>query len=191
MQPIDEKIIGFIQAAEKAKENRDITAGPIKIGQRMYQFIERDFFQEKLFLYLPEDFEEMDKAQREIKYPAQQRPQIIKTDETGSVNITLNPIDEDLDEDGVKELTKGMKNIIKRVNPANVFYSDGVERVGEKNIGFFEFKSPALDEFIYNIMFFFALEGKLVMGTFSCRYAAYEDWRDIAFQIIKSIRTVE
>lgn len=125
---------------------------------------------------------------RELKYPSSNRPQIIKTDETGSINITLNKIDNDLQEEWVKELTDTMKLIIKKTNPANVFFSDGVEIVDNKNIGYFEFKSSAIDDFIYNIMFFFELDGKTIMGTFCCLYKEYENWRDIAFQVIKTIR---
>lgn len=188
MEHMDEKIIDFINAAEKAKEQKNICDGPVKIGNRYYEFAEQTFMDEKLSLYIPKDFEDMPQNQREIKYPSGQRPQIIKSDETGSINITLSRIDSDLDEDRVKELTDGMKAIIKKVNPSNIFYSEGVEKADGKNIGYFEFKSPAIDEAIYNIMFFFELAGKTMMGTFCCQYKEHENWRDIAFQVLKTIR---
>ncbi|MBC2580543.1 hypothetical protein [Clostridium sp. DJ247] len=191
MEHIDEKILDFINQAEKANEPKNICEGPVKVGDRYYEFEEREFFDEKLKLYIPKDFEEMAENLRELKYPSSNRPQIIKTDETGSINITLNKIDNDLQEEWVKELTDGMKSIIKKTNPANVFFSDGVERVADKNIGYFEFKSSAIDDFVYNIMFFFELEGKTVMGTFSCLYKDYENWREIAFQVIKTIKVVK
>lgn len=188
MENIDEKILDFINQAEKANESKNICEGPVKIGNRYYEFEEKEFFDGKLRLYIPKDFEDMAQNLRELKYPSSQRPQIIKTDETGSINISLNKIDNDLQEQWVKELTDGMKMIIKKTNPANVFFSDGVEIVEDKNIGYFEFKSSAIDDFIYNIMFFFELDGKTIMGTFSCLYKEYENWRDIAFQVIKTIR---
>jgi hypothetical protein len=188
MENMDEKILEFINEAEKAEEPKNICEGPVKVGGRYYEFEEKEFFDGKLKLYIPKDFEDMAQNLREIKYPSSQRPQIIKTDETGSINITLNPIDNDLEEQWVKELTDGMKMIIKKTNPANVFFTDGVEVVDGKNIGYFEFKSSSIDDFIYNIMFFFELEGKTVMGTFSCIYKEYENWREIAFQVIKTIR---
>lgn len=188
MENIDEKILDFINQAEKANEPKNICEGPVKAGDRYYEFEEREFFDKKLKIYIPKDFDEMSESLRELKYPSSNRPQIIKTDETGSINITLNKIDNDLQEEWVKELTDTMKLIIKKTNPANVFFSDGVEIVDNKNIGYFEFKSSAIDGFIYNIMFFFELDGKTIMGTFCCLYKEYENWRDIAFQIIKTIR---
>ena len=84
-----------------------------------------------------------------------------------------------------------MKAILKKVNPANIFFTDGIEKVDEKNIGYFEFKSPAMDGFIYNLMFFFEFKGKTVMGTFCCRYDEYKDWREVAFQVMKSLRVTK
>lgn len=188
MEHMDEKIRKFLNEAEKEKAPGNICEGPVKIGNRYYEFEEKAFFDERLKLYIPADFTDMPQNLKEIKYPSSQRPQVVKTDETGAVNITFSRIDSDLREEWVKELTDGMKSVLRKTNPSNVFYSDGIEKAGDKNIGYFEFKSPALDEFVYNLMFFFELEGKTVMGTFSCLYKDYESWRDIAFQIIKTIR---
>jgi predicted RND superfamily exporter protein len=127
MANMDEKILEFINEREDAEEPRNICEEPVKVGNRYYEFEETEFFHGKLKLYIPKDFEDMSQNLREIKYPSSQRPQIIKTDETGSVNITLNPIDNDLEEQWVKELTDGMKMIIKKTNPANVFFTDGIE----------------------------------------------------------------
>ncbi|WP_253199167.1 hypothetical protein [Clostridium gasigenes] len=105
--------------------------------------------------------------------------------------LCANIIDSPLDEERVGELKDGMKNIIRKVNPSNVFYEDGVFEVDSKNIGYFEFKSSAIDDFLYNLMFFLEFEEKTLMGTFSCLYKKYEDWRDVAFQVINTIRVVK
>lgn len=191
MEYADEKIIEFINQAEKMNEIKNICEGEVKIGNRYYTFEQNGFFNEKLKMYIPNDFEDMDEKLSELKYPSSFRPKIIKTDETGSINITLNKIDQELNEDLVEELTDGMKSIIKKMNPSNVFYTQEVEEVDGKNIGYFEFKSPALDGFIYNIMFFFEFEGETMMGTFCCLYNDYEKWRDIAFQVIRTIKVVK
>lgn len=191
MEFVDEKIIDFINMSERKNEVRDICGGEVRIGGRSYEFEECVFFDEKFKIRIPKEFDDMDEVSKEIKYPSVFRPEVIKTDSTGSINITLNRIDQELKEDMVEELTKGMKSIVRKMNPSNVFYSEGVESVSGKNIGYFEFKSTAIDEFIYNIMYFMEFQGKAMMGTFCCRYAEYEDWRDIAMQIIRNIHTEE
>ncbi|WML33894.1 hypothetical protein [Clostridium sp. OS1-26] len=188
---VDEKILDFISEAEKREEKRNICNGPIKIGARYYEFEEKEFFDEKLKVYIPKDFEDMPLEIRKFKYPSESRPEIIKSNEEGSTAITLNIIDSPLDEESVEELKDGMKNIIRKSNPANVFYEDGILKVDSKNIGYFEFKSSAIDDFLYNLMFFLEFEEKTLMGTFSCLYKDYKDWRDVAYQVINTVRVVK
>ena len=188
---VDEKILDYINAIEEKEARKDIRNGTIKIGQRYYEFEEGEFFDEKLNMYIPIDFEEMPLKARKHKYPSENRPDIIKCNESGSICITLKIINSTLDEEHVEKLKDGMKVIIKKRNPANVFYEDGILEVESKNIGFFEFKSYAIDESLYNIMFFLEFEGKTLMGTFSCKHRECKEWREIAFQIIKTIRVVK
>lgn len=187
----DEKILDFLNEVEKREARKDICSGPAKIGNRYYVFVETEFFDEKVKMYIPKDFEDMPLKARRFKYPSESRPEIIKSNEHGSTTITLNIIDSPLDEEHVEELKNGMKVIIKKTNPANVFYEDGVLEVDLKNIGYFEFKSSAIDDFLYNLMFFLEFEGKTLMGTFSCKYSDSEEWRDIAFQILNSIKVAK
>ncbi|WP_425448051.1 hypothetical protein [Dethiothermospora halolimnae] len=189
----DKKILEFKKKAKEAKEleDMDITKKPVRIKDRYYQFKETSFLEDRVRMYIPEDFEDMKKEIMDMKYPSIHRPKVIKTDETNSVNITLNPIDSDLTEELVGRLKDSMKVMIKKTNPASVFYADGIEKVEDKNIGYFEFKSPAIDDFIYNIMFVFELDKKTVIGTFCCMYDDYIHWRNIGFEMIKTIRVVK
>lgn len=187
---IDEKILDFMGEMEKREAKKDICNGAVHIGDRYYEFEENSFFDDKLKIYIPNNFEEMPQEMREIKYPSGNRPEIIRSNEEGSIAITLNIIDSPLDEERVEELKNGMMMIIKNTNPANVFFDDGVVEVNSKNIGYFEFKSYAIDDSLYNVMFFFEFEEKTLMGTFSCLYDDYEEWRDVAFQAINTIRVV-
>lgn len=188
---VDEKILDFINAAEEKEARKDICKGPVKIGDRYYEFEEKEFFDEKLKMYIPKDFEEMSLAARKRKYPSESRPDIIKCNESGSICITLKIINSPLDEEHVEKLKDVMKTIIKKTNPANVFYEDGILEIQDKNIGFFEFKSYAIDDSLYNIMFFLEFEGKTLMGTFSCKHRDSKEWRDIGFQVIKTVRVVK
>ncbi|MFB7816885.1 hypothetical protein ACFC0X_22255 [Paenibacillus chitinolyticus] len=187
----DEKIIAMLNKMEESQKTNTIEEGPVRIGQRFYEFEQQAFYDDKLLVFIPKDFTDMSEALSAIKYPHSQRPETIKTNEDGSINITLNRIDQDLEEGWVEELTQGMKTILKKVNPSNVFFTDGVEEIHGKQVGYFEFKSPALDAFLYNLMFFLELGGKTVMGTFSCKYDEYEAWRDVAFQIVRAVRVVQ
>ena len=187
----DEKILDFINAREQAEKRRDICNGEVRISGIYYKFEKRDFFDEKLKIYIPNNFEDMSINDRKLKYPSENRPEIIKCNDDGSITFTLNIIESPLSEENVSELKDGMKMIIQRTNPANVFYEDGVIEVNEKNIGFFEFKSSVIDDFLYNVMFFLEFQKKTLMGTFSCRYKDYKEWRDVIFEILNKIEVIK
>ncbi|BFH17414.1 hypothetical protein WJ0W_002170 [Paenibacillus melissococcoides] len=190
MEFMDEKIQALLNEAEKAKEPHDIRTGPVRVGKRYYAFEEQPFFDGKLTMYVPQDFTDMPEQVRKVKYPYEARPPIVKSDETGSIAFTLNRIDHDLQEEWVEELTNGMRAGIRRTNPAHLFFSDGTEEANGNKVGYFEFKSSALDGFMYQLFFFFVFHGKTGMGTFSCRYADYDQWRDIAFQVMRTIHVL-
>ncbi|RRJ64470.1 hypothetical protein EHV15_17230 [Paenibacillus oralis] len=141
MSFMDEKIARIINEAEQSMAPRSILAGPVKIGDRYYEFTPQTFFEDKLSVYFPRDFVDLPEHLRKVKYPYEQRPEIIKSDEPGSVDFSLKRIDHDLEDELVEELTTGMKAMIQRMNPTHVFYESGIEEVGDKPIGFFEFKS--------------------------------------------------
>ena len=188
---VDEKILDFINAAEKRAARKDICSGQVKIGNRYYEFEETEFFDEKLKMYIPKDFEDMTLEARKLNYPPENGPDIIKCNEKEDTRITLKIIDSPLDEEHVENLKTEMKESVKNTNPINVFYEDGVLEVDSKNIGFFEFKSYTIDEPLCNLMFFLEFEGKILMGTFSCPYAEYGEWRDTIFEIIKTIKVIK
>ncbi|OOM13965.1 hypothetical protein [Clostridium saccharobutylicum] len=185
---VDEKILDFINEVEKRKAKKDICNSPVKIGERYYEFEEREFFDERLKIYIPKDFGDMPMEVSDVKYSLESRPEIIKSNDDGSVVITLKIIDSPLDEEHVEELKNEMKIVTKETNPANVFYGDGVLEVNSKNIGYFEFKSYSVDNYLYNLIYFFQFQGKTLMGTFICKHSDCEEWRDVVFNMLSTIK---
>lgn len=187
----DEEIARILNEAEQSMVPRSIIDGPVKIGKRYYEFKQQSFYEDKVSVYLPEDFEDMPQSARSIKYPYEQRPEIIKSDELGSINFTFKRIDHELEDELVEELTIGMKSMIQRANPSHVFYESGVVDASGKPIGFFEFKNIVIDGSLFTIMYFLEFEGQILMGTFCCRYEEYPEWREIAYQAIRTITVVK
>ena len=186
---MDEKILDYINAAEDKELRKDIYAGPVKINNDFYEFEEAEFFGGELKLYIPNTFIDMPEEARRFKYPSESRPEIIKCNNTGAIAITLKLVDSPLNEEYVAELKDMMKAITKRLNPSNIFFDEGILEVDEKKIGYFDYKSSAIDDFLYNYVFLFEIEGKTLMGTFSCSYSEHKQWQDdIVFQMLKTIK---
>jgi hypothetical protein len=95
-----------------------------------------------------------------------------------------------MEDELIPEAAQSMKSVLQRLNPSYSFYEEGVESVQYKNIVFFEFKSPALDEPVYNRMFFLEVAQRLCLGVFCCPDSIREDWQPIARQIMLSARTM-
>lgn len=187
MSFMDEKIARFISESEQAMSPRSICEGPVRIGKRYYEFEQQSFYEDQLSLYLPNDFQEMEQQIRSIKYPYEQRPEVIKTNEDGSINFTFKKINQPMQDDLVEKLITGMKTMLQKSNPSHVFYESGIEDINGKPIGYFEFKNMVIDGALFNIMYFLEFEGEILMGTFCCRYDDYPDWRDIAYQSIRTL----
>lgn len=185
---VDEQILDFINEAEKKEARKDICSGSVKIGNKYYEFEEREFFDEKLKMYIPKDFEDMPVEARQFKYPSEHRPDIIKCNEDGSIAVTFKLINSPLTEEYIEPLRDMMKLVNKRLNPANVYFDEGILEVDEKNIGYFDFKSSAIDDFLYNFIFLFEFQEKTVMGTFSCGFSEQEEWKEIIPQIIDTLK---
>ncbi|MFT8352751.1 hypothetical protein [Clostridium saccharoperbutylacetonicum] len=63
----DEKILDFISEAEKREARKDNFNGSlIKISDRYYEFEEKSFFDEKLKIYIPNNFENMPLEERKL-----------------------------------------------------------------------------------------------------------------------------
>lgn len=84
--------------------------------------------------------------------------------------------------------TDMMKLINKRLNPANSFFDEGILETEEKNIGYFDFKSSAIDDLLYNFIFLLEFQEKTLMGTFSCTYSEHREWKDVIFPMVNSIK---
>ncbi|MBU2703397.1 hypothetical protein Ga0466249_004542 [Sporomusaceae bacterium BoRhaA] len=186
---MDEQIRRVINQIEEqeALSNQNIYEG-VTVNNQYYEFEERSFFDDQLKIYMPMVFEDMSPEFARIKYPSEDRPQVIKTDSTGGINITLSCIPNGIEDNDILEVKDGVKAILRKLNPCYLFIEDGVETVEEKTVGFIEFKSPTLGQPLYQLRFFLEMDGNVMMGIFSCQFDDYAAWRPLAQQIMKSVR---
>lgn len=85
--------------------------------------------------------------------------------------------------------SKQMRMIIQRMNPANIFFEEGQD-VTDFSYPFcwFDYKSYALDDQIYNFMYLMLLSEKIILhGCFNCKFELGKEWKDIVQQVIKTI----
>ena len=186
MDFLDKKIIEMRR--KEAQKELNIREDGLIINGEQIDFQETPLFHEKMTILLPATFVDMPQKIARIKYPSEQRPQIIKTDLLGSTNFAFNLFDKAIKPAQMKSAADGMKSILKKVNPANIFYESGTEPLCETMLSWFEFKGHGIDTQIYYIMFLTSIGGKLMHGIFNCAVADMEAWKEAAFQVIRSIQ---
>ncbi len=187
MDHLDEQFLELKQQQQKL-ERMKITNGEVELQGKKLKFVDVTFFEEKMQMRIPESFTDMPLEIARIKYPAEQRPKIIKMNEDGSINITLGLYPEMLKKEAVQECIDTLQTVIERMNPANRFFEKQVLVEEQLTVGYFDYKSNALDSDLYNIMFVTPIAGKTMLGTFNCKMSDKDDWSILARQMIMSIK---
>lgn len=186
MAKIDEVIVQMRREIKK-NEHNDIYKGAY-IDYEIVEFQETKLFDNKMSVWLPKSFIEMPKPMIKIKYPGEERPQIIITDLSSTINFTFSLLEVDIPMKNVPAMANLFKTIIEKTQPKVIFYEDSTEELGENRLSWFDFKSMATDSEIYNIMYITLVDGKVMHGIFNCLYEQMKDWKDIAKQVMMSVK---
>ncbi|MDE5666856.1 MAG: zinc ribbon domain-containing protein, partial [Clostridia bacterium] len=119
----------------------------------------------KITAVMPESFEVMSDEARRIKYPYNTPPYIYTTPDT-TVNLNLNFRGE-LENKEVEAFGKQMLASLKSTFQTAKF---GEAKLIESthNIYFIDFITAAIDQPVYNTMFFFSLDGEQGIGNWNC-----------------------
>lgn len=138
----------------------------------------------KITAVMPESFEVMSDELRRIKYPAN-APRYIYTTPDATVNLNVN-FGGSLNSKDVAAFGKQMLAMLKyslssaKFGEAKIIASSG-------NIFFVDFISAAIDQPIYNAMFFFSLDGKQGIGSWNCLGKDRWYWAPIFEHAIKTM----
>ena len=73
----------------------------------------------------------------------------------------------DLPVDDMEKAGNTAREVLRRADVKTVFYEQGQALAGR--VHWFDYKSFAKDGAVYNLMFLFPAETKVMMGTFYCR----------------------
>ncbi len=186
MSYFDEQII------KKLNQHKTETQGTIETGiticEELYLFERKELFDNRMSIMLPETFIDMPIEQAKLKYPMEQRPQVIKTNEAGDINFTFSLIEQQMNNNYVEELMRFFKKVLKTAQPSNVFHEEKVEQIGELTVGWFDYVSNGYDKKLYNIVYVLPVDGKLLHGVFNCALEDGANWRTVALQVIRSIK---
>lgn len=182
----DELIVSILNA-HKEGTSGNIEEGYI-IKEKRYSFHKEELFAGKLEIMLPDVFIDIPEDLKILKYPNVNRPQIIKTNIEEGMDFTFHLLEYEPQFRTVKEAAKIVKNVLRSVNPAFVFFNQEDFVVDEVAISWFDFKSYGFDGEIYNLYYYVDLKDKLVQGIFNCKMGEKESWEIVAKDVMQSIK---
>lgn len=132
------------------------------------EFVRAELLGGDLSSVIPSDFSVMSADLARIKYP-RNAPEFIYTSRDTTVNLCFTVKRETaLREEDVIRAGGGALAALQGVQKQAVFGTGRQFQAEGKNIYFFDFVTPALDQPIYNAMFFFSLNGSYAMGSWNC-----------------------
>ena len=183
----DEQFINLIGMESKPVHVNNILDGYAIIDDEKISFKRKPMLKKQITVVLPEKFTIMAKGLAEKKYPSVNRPDEIYTNAETTINFSLTHSNDPATNEGIPETKDALQQVITRMHPASkIIDSDLIDASG-LSIAYFDFITPALDMDIYNVIFVFSLDKRLVVGSFNCPPESMDEWKPLLVQMLQSI----
>ena len=180
----DEEIISARVAAQKAQANS--ISSTVIINGAAYRFSEREF-PLGFAMVVPECFDTLAPELARRKYPYEDRPRIIVSNEDTTVGLAFDigiPAQESLE-----ARAAAYRSLVKHLYPSYVFFDQSLYDLTDENkAACFDYLSHGLDSDIYNLCFIAEFREGELMGWFNCPFGYREVWENLARQMIMTIK---
>ena len=157
------------------------------IEGRLETFSKEQYFDDLLSIYIPESFIDMPKEIREMKYPTNFRPEIIKTNLAGDVNLSIRllKVGEDME---IKTLVTDFRNLLAKAHNGIKFLEyDEFDNDGFVKMYCFDFIIPGIDESIYHKTGLGKIGRERVQVMFNCREPLAWTWKKAVNDMLQNI----
>ena len=148
----------------------------------------KSLLDDRIELKVPADFDLMDEAVIKMKYPTEQRPTLVYTNERASINVAIylaeNPASQELMETYREAFLENFKTNF----PDAEWKNSEVIEVNGRAVGYLEFIVSAPDSKIYNRLFFTDLNDQLLLCSFNCTTEHMAEWESVSEDIMHSLK---
>ena len=140
-----------------------------------------------LELKYPSSLKVMDDEIFNIKYKLPKKPEICLADETSKISLIGDMRNESGTDKDLNNILESSKQLMLSKRSDIKILSSGIKTVNNKKIAFIKFHSEAIDQKIFNYIFFTTINGKILMCNFNCIEKIQMEWEPIADEIVNSI----
>lgn len=184
----DERFIALLREG-RAEAKKDIRKGKVLADGQVLEFREREIIKKMLWMWLPDGFGPLSGEMARLKYPNENRPDIIYTNPGTTINVTFSHKTDRLEEGQEEEIRDYMGEIVQRLHPSSEIIEKNTAEAENCRLAWFDFVTPAIDTDIYNIMFFTSLQGRLLMGGCNCLDEDKDVWKELFVQMLGTVRS--
>lgn len=189
MEEINENDIDkiFLQLRKELEKIKQETEERADQSKKLKWFPDLD-----IALKIPDGFIETDGVKAASVYFSKNRPELVFINSSAHSGLTFQTAILEK-ETSVLDLyyeREQMRRILRQADGKNVFYDQG-NVSGNVPVVWFDYKSFAADERVYNMMFLILSGGKLIIGTFYCIFKDYDSWRPVILHMLETIQKEE
>ena len=189
----DRMILALREKCKERQSGQTDTGTEIAVGLSQQELYREEMFGHKYSILLPVILADMDSSIIRAKYPNNNRPQIIKTDQDNDVTMTFSimPGQETEEQTDILLYMRSLRNDMKKIWKQNVFYDLGKVMAGGHTVGWMDFKAFCIDGSIYSLMFLFQAGEQMVLGNFHCSFVQYDIWKPVILKLLTTIQVYE
>jgi len=148
------------------------------------------YFNDSVSIYTPSSFIDMPDEIKEIKYPTSFRPEIIKTNLAGDINLSLSLLEEGKDAD-IETLQIDFRSLLSKAHKGIKFLeAKKLNKEGFVEMNCFDFILPGIDEKIYHMMGMGKTDRQIIQVIFNCREPDANAWKKAVIDIFENIELV-
>ena len=188
IRQVDEEILAIKKSVE------DNSLASLKEGYyvsaKLETFTKAPYFNDTVSIYTPSSFIDMPDEIKEIKYPTNFRPEIIKTNLAGDINLSFSLLEEG-DNADVETLASDFVNILSKAHKGIKFLdSRKLNKEGCIEMYCFDFILPGIDEKIYHMIGMGKAGKKIIQTIFNCSESSANAWKKAVTDIFQTIELI-
>lgn len=160
------------------------------ISGKLETFTKALYFNDSVSIYSPSSFIDMPDEIKEIKYPTKFRPEIIKTNLAGDINLSLSLLEEGKDAD-IETLLSDLRSLLSKAHKGIRFLeAKKLNKEGFVEFNCFDFVLPGIDEKIYHMMGMGKTDRQIIQVIFNCMEPDANAWKKAVIDIFENIELV-
>lgn len=167
-------------SSQPSFRNQEMTIGTARL-------VPKKLLGGKFEILVPEGFKEMDQAMIQTKYPAENRPNFVLTNDDGTINIAINHTQSRVAPSQLRQLHQQLDTSIRQAQPQAQWMFSGFFHHHGREWTHLEFVSQAVDTKIHNMMLATSADNRMLAVSFNATDELSAEWLPIGREVVNSV----